>query len=570
MKKRLSIATLCLAAAFGSAMAVPAIPETRTVVQPDGTTVTVRQVGDEFHHFIQSADGQPLVKGDDGFYYYMTVDGNGRTCSSGVRVTSPQAVSYKASADFGKVFEALNADGVKMRANRRRVVPDGNKFRDTTFPTKGNIRTLVLLVAFSDKGFVSMTPNEDFTAMLNNSGYAVNGACGSANDWFRDSSTGQFSPTFDVVGPITLDKPVAYYGGNGPGGIDQNSRQMPLDACEMIDGEVDFSLYDEDNDGVIDNVFIFYAGYGEHLGPDYEDTIWAHSWDVGAYNKYYDGKKLSHYACTSELEKDGRMCGIGAFVHEFCHVMGLSDHYSTEYNGAFTPGEWDVMDTGEHNNTGHTPPRLNSFERYSLGWLVPEEIGLEAANLTLGPIEENRAFIITTNKENEFFLLENRQNETWDAYLPYHGMLIWHVDFNSSIWMANKVNNDPNHQYFDLVEADGTQSDGSRNGDCFPGKRKKTSFTDSTFPAMETWAGVKVGKPITDIQENDGIISFKILGGVDTDPDPGHETGIDGIAAGNDGEVRYYNLQGVEIMEPEAGTLCIKVSGNKATKVIIR
>ena len=44
------------------------------VKQPDGTTVALVMQGDEFHSFMTTTDGYTVVKGDDGFYRYATVE----------------------------------------------------------------------------------------------------------------------------------------------------------------------------------------------------------------------------------------------------------------------------------------------------------------------------------------------------------------------------------------------------------------------------------------------------------------------------------------------------------------
>ena len=45
-------------------------------------------------------------------------------------------------------------------------------------------------------------------------------------------------------------------------------------------------------------------------------------------------------------------------------------------------------------------------------------------------------------------------------------------------------------------------------------------------------------------------------------------TGVDGISISNNANVRYFNLQGVEISNPEKGQMYIKIENNKATKVV--
>ena len=559
MKKKIITMAFAAAAGLFPVFAGPAYPGIERVTLPDGSEISLRQVGDEHHHFIQTEDGCPVMKGADGFYYYMELDSTGALCQGNVRVGSPQAASYLKTADFAPVFEALTLEGTDVRT--KRYAKRRDRYGVEAFPLEGEVRTIVILVEYQDMKFKSPTVRQDFDDMLNSEGYSREGACGSAAEWFAINSDGRFKPTFDVYGPVTLDNPVYYY---GSGTNDPNAYKMVVEGCQKLDGEIDFSKYDFDNDGFVDNVFVFYAGYGEHLGSQYAETVWPHSWDIYNIVKLQlDGKYINHYACTSELEKHSKMTGMGAFVHEFSHVMGLRDHYSTVYNGAFTPGEWDVMDEGEYNNDGHTPPLYSLFELYSLGWVEPREIGLEPENVTLRTIDTKDGCIITTGNPNEFFMLENRQQIGWDEYLPYHGMLIWHIDYNPTDWARNSVNNDPNHGRVDIVEADGTQSTATRRGDCWPGNRRKTEFTDETIPAMQTWAGKKLSKPITEITENeDGSISFKILGGVE-------DAGVDGIVEEGDGNVRYFNLQGVEVLNPEKGQILIKRNGAKVEKVII-
>ena len=558
MKKKIITLAFGLAAGILPALAGPAYPGLERITLPDGSEISVRQVGDEHHHFVQTADGCPVVKGADGFFYYMALDSSGNPCAGNVRVGSPQAASFLKTADFTPVFKALSNEGNILR--NKRLEKRRDRYGVEAFPLEGEVRTLVILVEYQDVKFKSETVRQDFDDMLNSDGYSREGACGSAAEWFKVNSDGKFKPTFDVFGPVTLDYPVYYY---GSGANDPNAPKMVIEGCEKLDDEIDFSQYDFDNDGFVDNVFIFYAGYGEHLGSQYAETVWPHSWDIYNQTKLLlDGKYINHYACTSELEKHSKMTGMGAFVHEFSHVMGLRDHYSTAYNGAFTPGSWDVMDEGEYNNDGHTPPLYSFFELYSLGWAEPREIGLEPENVTLLPIDTKDGCIITTDNPNEFFLLENRRQEGWDEFLPYHGMLVWHIDYNPTLWSRNMVNNDPTHGCVDIVEADGTQSTATRRGDCFPGNRRKTEFTDESIPAMVTWAGKKLGKPITEITENeDGTITFKMLGGKDT-------SGVDTLVENGDGGVRYFNLQGIEVFNPQKGQLLIKRNGAKTEKVI--
>jgi M6 family metalloprotease-like protein len=486
---------------------------------PDGTELNVRLVGDESGHYWLSEDNQVIDLDSSGFFRYATLDATGGYEVSATKVT-PLALRgdserrFVAGLDRQSVLSALesqrNASGSRRVAQRSKETSEliGN------FPSQGEQRAIVVLVEYQDEKFKVASPAETFNNMLNQRAYADNGATGSVADWFIDNSCGQFTPQFDVYGPITLSHDMAYYGANDKNGDDEFAYMMAVEACQQLDDKVDFTLYDRDHNGVVDNVYIFYAGYGENLGAS-EETVWPHSDDISDITSQiytFDGVRLDHYACSNERKMDDTLEGIGTFCHEFSHVMGLPDLYATNYSSAFTPGAWSVLDEGPYNNDSHTPPYYTVYERYSLGWLTPKEIG-KPANLTLDVISANQGFLITSDNDTEYFLLENRQQQGWDLYIPSHGMLVWHIDYNEGVWNTNTVNNKRSHQYVDIVEADNIESDGTLDGDPFPGSYNITSFTDDTAPGMRCWDGTGLSKPITEITERDGIISFAISGG---------------------------------------------------------
>ncbi|MCM1503948.1 MAG: M6 family metalloprotease domain-containing protein [Muribaculum sp.] len=528
--KRILFSSASIAILGSVANAVPAKPGLIKMTQADGTEINVQLRGDERHHFYLTEDGYMLLE-EQGNFYYANIDTDGFDVNSRIKAApaaqrDEAARSFLATVDMDRVNAEMSARAERILNNKltppvnrapsyaaSQTNPNKGLFPDANFPVHGEQRAVVILVEYTDVKFTLADPKDYFTRMLNEEGFNDYGGTGSAKDFFELNSLGRFKPDFDVLGPVTLPQNQAYYGGNNWSGDDQNPEQMVVHACNILDSEVDFSQYDRDGDGVIDNVFIFYAGRGEASGGG-ANTVWPHSWNVtaGDYTPhYYDGVLLDRYACSNEWES-GRPDGVGTFVHEFSHVMGLPDLYATSYTSSFTPGSWSAMDYGPYNNDGMTPPLYGAFERYALGWMEPREI-TEALSATLHPIVDNVAGVINTSESNEFFLLENRQQEGWDAYVPGHGMLIWHIHYVPSVWNSNVVNNTPSHQYVDIEEADGTQSEGSRNGDPFPGTKNVTSFTADTRPAMRTWTGVAVDLPITNIAEAEGVISFDVLGG---------------------------------------------------------
>lgn len=279
--------TLCASAFLGvsSLFALPARSIPETVTQPDGTVVTVRVVGDEFYHYQMTADGIPVVRDADGFYRYaeLAPDGTavaGQVIARDAHLRTASDKVYLEQLAARKVSQGMVAQRQLKRQQKLRSVA-----RRTTQATTGDdVHGLVLLVEFSDKKFDPTNTLEDFKEMMNKEGYDYQGAIGSARDYFIAQSDGQFRPTFDVVGPITLDKTMAYYGGNDKyTGNDSRPEEMVIDACRKVESTVDFSIYDRDNDGFVDLVYVIYAGYGESANDNagsLDDTIWPHAWYI--------------------------------------------------------------------------------------------------------------------------------------------------------------------------------------------------------------------------------------------------------------------------------------------------
>ena len=410
---------------------------------------------------------------------------------------------------MAKRSEGARLDGARS-VSTRGVASSGSTFS----------RGLVILVGFANKAFTET--NANFTNLLNQQGYSYNGATGSAKDHYRDCSYGEFDPVFDVYGPYTLDRNMGYYGSNGYSGSDQHPDQMVVDAVAKLcaaEGDTILKRYDCDNDGYVDNVFVYYAGYAESSGaPD--STIWPHRyWVMQGYvsgKRTYAGKTIYDYACSSEYDgtSGAKRTGIGAFTHEFSHVLGLPDLYDTEYSYThYTPGEWDIMDAGCYNNNENTPPAYSSEARFYVGWLTPTVLN-QAGTYTLECLSDTaQAYLISaTGSHNlkgdnpnpkNYYLFENRQQRGWDAYLPGHGMLVWKIQYSSSKWEGNTVNNSKNSLGCNIVSAKNPTSTAYRSSygeayDPFPGTKKVTSYTPIT------------GYDLTNIAESSGVISFTL------------------------------------------------------------
>ena len=536
--KTFKLLLLGLLATALSAGAVPARRGLFTYTQPDGTTIKASIVGDENAHYYLSDDKLPMLRDADGFFRYAVTAADGqitlseiKACNSAERSEQARELTAKIDTEtFSKAF-AAKARASKIRRSRAQAISQqGLGLFTGNYPRTGTIRALVMLVEYSDVKFTLEDPVDYFSRLFNEEGFCDYNGTGSVRDYFMEQSSGKFDIHYDVLGPVPLSGKRSYYGTNNSYGDDIYPEQMAIEAVEYLKDNIDYSRYDYDNDGNIDNIFIVYAGEGEaDGGPD--ETVWPHASEI-INGKTYNGKTLFGYCCVNEWQHySDRPAPIGTFVHEFSHVMGLPDLYNTyNSNATYTPGTWTVLDYGTYNNDGCTPPSYGAFERNAMGWLSPRVL-TRPDHIVLEDIQKsNDCCLIETEKTNEFFLLENRQQTGWDKYLPEHGMLIWHIDFVQRIWDSNSVNNTQSHQYVDIEEASGLAnnfSDASMSRYTFPGPTDNTSFTAETSPALVSWSGKSIDLPITGIDEVNSTITFDVAGGIAPDA-PELSAGTDG------------------------------------------
>lgn len=538
--------TLCASAFLGisSLFALPARSIPETVTQPDGTVVTVRVVGDEFYHYQMTADGIPVVRGADGFYRYaeLTPDGTvvaGQVIARDAHLRTASDKVYLEQLATRQVSQGMVAQRQLKRKQKLRSVTR----RAMQATTGDDVHGLVLLVEFSDQKFNAANTLEDFKEMMNKEGYNYQGAIGSARDYFIAQSGGQFRPTFDVVGPITLDKTMAYYGGNDKyTGNDSRPEEMVIDACRKVESTVDFSIYDRDNDGFVDLVYVIYAGYGESANDNagsLDDTIWPHAWYIyqGAGKEVsVDGKLLDAYACSAELQGNTGTYrdGIGSFCHEYSHTLGLPDFYDTGGSN-YGMSTWSLMDYGcyngpDMNGDGHSdgsvPVGYTAYEREFCGWLTIEELTSPATVSLENLADSKKAYKIVSSDKNQYFTLENRQQTGWDTYMASSGLMILKVDYDQKIWDNNIVNCEPTRQRMTIMPADNHRSFYDETGDLYP-YNNNNSFTDQSAPASKTNTGLSLGKPVTNITQANGVITFDFMGGSAIDAPVANEaTGI--------------------------------------------
>lgn len=498
-----------------------------TTIDNGGDSLTIRTVGDEHYRYTQTEDGVLVVSDSNGVYYYADETGAAskfKAKNAGKR--SAEAKKFLKGLDRQKVHRKhheKHPDRFKRpdsgeRAKRAPWVPAASssasdvsseavsdnaplvlRLPPANAHANGTNRFPVLLIEDNN------TRNLDSSkvnGLLNQENYTQNNYTGSVRDYFVDQSSGKFVPAYDLYFVKVNDSFSNYIG---------NEYSLVKKGIETLLSEYpdfDATLYDSDNDGNVDALCVLFAG-GEvksgdkHLGGfQYELRYNGNGWSDGRVNAG-KGKKFNSYFIIQQ--KDYL---FPTFVHEFSHTMGLKDHYCVYSDDCYdkfknsdyqAPGAhaWDVMATGMYNNGGITPPNYSAFERNFMGWLKYDSLTVSDGVVAIPPLgSENFAYRISFSND-EWFILENRQKNKWDAALPNHGMLIWHIDYNDQAWQNDAMNDDKAHQRIDVVEAgnlrvtsydDGFVNSWSGGGnlkdDPYPGSQNVTEYGPFT-----SWKG---------------------------------------------------------------------------------
>ncbi len=485
MKIKHIIAALALSLP-GLMAAVPADPRPRTIINPDGTKVTVRVHGNEFFHYMTDADCTRILERDSRGFISNAV-------RNGKALEYSEASIGMLKAEAEAQFPLQEAPSSASSMHRMATLDSEGR---SNYPTigKGN-RSLVVLVEFADVDFTVENPKEYFTRQLNEPGFSDYGGKGSALDYYLDASNGLYAPQFDVYGPVKISKNASYFKSMGT-----NMDVLIKEALTTLhdDGEIDFSNYDLDEDGIVDTVFFYYAGYGS--ADSETETIWPHQYDyryfdmTGTKRLKFDGKQVGPYACANELKgwnpttgrlpwQDGSepwVDGIGTFVHEYGHVLGIPDLYDVNYTEGvtvLTPGQWSVMAEGCYNFDGCRPPLYSSYEQWLCRWLdytdaedatdydivaLGNSTTPTAVRIRIPKTEEGDAF------ESEYFIVEARDASKWDACFPESGLVVWRINYKKSLWVNNGVNSSKGSNVV-IHYANGAQNPAFTRGAIYPG-----------------------------------------------------------------------------------------------------
>lgn len=477
---------------FSSALwAHPAVPDgVYSMKNGDGSVVKIRFHGDEHYRVATTEDGYVVVQ-DSGSYHYIDNDGNisreiardvehrskhQKKFLEGIQKDVSRAahkkrsrIRYVESLEAGVPFRHapsydISSSNVEASSGSE-YIPVPRKRASGESWAVGERWIPVLLMGASDKPFADSAA---IYALLNQEGYSKDGNIGSLRDYYLHSSNGKFNPHFDVY-PVNVGKTLTAYTYQGTDyygnyGTRFNEGRFIADAIDLVTARADFKSRGTKycvSGSAVDGFIALFPGKEEDALKISED-FWGHQYwlqyNVGSYeNKGYakNGYTFNKYLFIAQ--KADNMFGgesklniMGVYAHEFSHVLGLSDHYNLN-TGSGGPVPYDVMTQGMYNAKGNTPPAFSGFERETMGWLTLKELN-PGDTISLKSLSQGEAYSITNpNHRDEYYVVEYRPPEKYDAYIGENGIYVWYIDYDYTAFVTNNnPNGDDSHLRVDI------------------------------------------------------------------------------------------------------------------------
>jgi len=499
------------------------------------------------------------------------------------------AVGIQAAPPLRGLMPMRLANGTVVTVNEKaKVFPEGGccasqmEIGDGNYlQHSGSPRVLTILAAYQDLDFTVNNPVEAFDQYLNGDKQEDLGNYNQLNvasvrQYFETCSQGQFTPQFDVVGPVTLPQNLKYYGGSNSTGSDDKFTEFCQDAMVKAQDLVsDWSVYDNDGDGRIELVCVIFAGFGQNQGGA-DSTIWAKASVKNL--KVNNQLSITRFNCCSELfypQLPDYINGTGVFIHEFSHCMGLPDLYATT-SKAYVNNQgmevYSIMDYGLYNYNSFAPAAYTAWEQETMGWTEIEDVGemMEDGSFHVDElfplIEGGKAYKLqNNNNDRDYIVMENIQQRGLNKRADGHGLLVYHVDYPyASVNMTDSPNNNPGHPSVAVVPAGGLliSSFLRGNGKQYTKDEWKASLEAAVFPGTQTVTSLddemqlpnycfydgetkkSVGFMLCDITEDteSGTVSFTVT--------PDETSGIhEAKRDHNNTQGPIYDLQGRKIQE---------------------
>lgn len=390
-----------------------------------------------------------------------------------------------------KNIDRLRSEGINTPA----LLPDGTKPALPAASGEANYNAIAILVDFSDN--VSQVNASYFDNLLFGTGI------GTVRHYYNEVTYGNLT-VVTVNLPSSLGwkrapNTYSYYtnNSNGLGSYPQNAQKLAEDAIALANPYVNFSQYDNNNDGYVDALFIIHAGPGAEFTGN-NNHIWSHKWSTHT-PQLVDGVYAYIYSMEPEFWQNPGDMTCGVYAHEMGHsVFSFPDVYDRDGSSKGL-GRWSLMAGGSWNGTlGNSPAHPDAWNRSKMGYVTPVNITSDVNQYPIPNIQNNQVLVRLWRQGqigNQYFLIENRQRVGYDAALPADGLCIYHVDEsvttqNDREWYPGYTSY--GHYLVALEQADGLWSleknvNSGNGGDPFPGSTNKTVFDSTSTPESKDY-----------------------------------------------------------------------------------
>ncbi|MFQ5591743.1 MAG: M6 family metalloprotease domain-containing protein [Phycisphaerae bacterium] len=521
-----------------AAYAVPASPHPFTVTQADGTAIVLYVRGDEYFNWWEDSGSYTVVRhGNEYVYAELGVDGRLAPTEWRVGEADPAAT--------GLSRRVLPTREVQNSIRAQRMASPGGSGRAPTSPsTTGVVNNVVILMQFANHSGRVLPTTADFDVIFNAAGPTPPVApTGSVRSVYLEDSYGQLQIDSTVFGWYLLPETEQFYT-HGTSGLGPPKTYI-IDALDLADPDIDFSLFDDDGDGFVDAIAFIHSGYGaEFGGTDVDgtaqaDRMWSHRSSIPTWTSD-EGIMVESYHISSGLwglngSQPGR---IGVICHETGHFFGIPDLYDTNGGGEGI-GSWGMMaNSWGFDGTQLHPPHFCAWSKIRLGWLTPTVISVPGVYQAMAVETSATVYRVDAGfPPDEYLLIENREPMGHESAMPQGGLAVFHIDDTSGYsdegypgqpgWPENG-----NHYRVSLLQADGLYNleRGHNRGDAgdpyHGGVGGVSAINSSTVPNTDAYQGgnaFPTGNSIWEISAASAMMTFR-LGYNDVLPaDPPHD-----------------------------------------------
>ena len=314
--------------------------------------------------------------------------------------------------------------------------------KEEAVPLTGTGNVPVFLINFSNTTTTYTTAQFD-TLLFGTGNFSM-------KDYYSEVSYGAFTVSAGpggVVGWYTAANTHDYYGANvtRSEGEDADPATLVYEAAVAANAAgFNFAPYDQDGDCYVDNLMVVHQGGGEEFGGASATNIWSHSWDLelgAVLRRSHYGDLTTNSNCTAnpaqkvrvdkytiQPELYGtttRITTVGVYCHEYGHALGLPDLYDTDRTSEGV-GNWSLMAGGSWGRSaggdgGNRPVHLDPWSKWALAWITPQEVTC-SRSVSLPAVEGSATGFYRlrtgTAAAGEYFLVENRQQTSFDVGLP--------------------------------------------------------------------------------------------------------------------------------------------------------